>query len=203
MPDRVAGLRQHGSMEIRPKGKKGHCHFRLYGEAIRNFTTSQQDKLASILEGDDDSDHYTAGYLALRYLADRCSNDYVKSFNGTDKAEHYQTSRDYVTIASNGGNDTIESDGNKNSLNGGAGDDSIVIGGTDNTIDGGEGNNVISLTSASQNSLILYGGGLSTIHGTKATDTLSLSGGTAYTENMLNGNLILSMGAGSSEYYPR
>ena len=142
---------------------------------------------------------YSGGYIFLRYLAKQSATTYTKNFVGTEDAEHYQTSNDFVTISSAGGNDTIESDGNKNSLNGGAGDDSIIIGGEENTVESGQDNDEISLTSASKNTLILYrvGDGNDTIYNSKSTDTLSIDGGAAYTETTINGTTFLGVGDAS------
>ena len=122
---------------------------------------------------------YAGGYTLLRYMAKQAAT----SFKGTDENDSFWIHNDFITIVSGLGNDTIESEGDKNSLTSGAGDDSIIISGANSSINAGTGINLISLTSASQNSLILYGGGSDSIYGTKSTDTLSLSGVTGLHRN--------------------
>ncbi|MBR0061553.1 MAG: hypothetical protein IJP68_08735, partial [Selenomonadaceae bacterium] len=142
---------------------------------------------------------YAGGYTLLRYMGKQAADSYVKLFTGTNAADNFETRNDFITIGSAGGNDTIKSDGNKNSLNGGAGADSIIIGGESTTVEGGQDNDEISLTSASKNTLMLYrvGDGNDTIYNSKSTDTLSIDGGAAYAETAINGTTFLGVGDAS------
>ena len=89
-----------------------------------------------------------------------------------------------VTIDGGKGKDTIESGGSNVSINGGSGNDAIINHGSQVSIVGGKGNDFITLDIYSNSNLIQYaaGDGSDTIWGFKATDTLSISGGSYSTQ---------------------
>ena len=123
-----------------------------------------------------------------------------------------------VTIISGAGDDTIESwSNNESSINAGAGNDLInhyagssltIEGGTGDdtiyslfgsnlTITGAKGSDLISLSSWSENNLIVYnsGDGFDIIDGFNETDTLSIAGG-QYVRSTLDNDIIFVVGEG-------
>ena len=139
---------------------------------------------------------YSGGYIFLRHLAKQAADSYVKLFTGTSADDNFETRNDFVTISSAGGNDTIKSDGNKNSLNGGAGNDFLwLFNGTNlATIIGGKDDDTISLSSDTKNALIQYkaGDGNDLIKNISATATVSIEG--EYTSTVVGNDRLLVVG---------
>ena len=106
---------------------------------------------------------------------------------------------DYVTISTGAGNDLIDNVHAKTSvkIDLGAGDDSLWNHASNSTIIGGEGNDTISLSSSASLNVIEYtsSDGNDLIYGLKATDTLSISGGT-YSSQVSGSDIIVTVGDG-------
>lgn len=105
-----------------------------------------------------------------------------------------------MTIDAGAGNDEIQNSYSYYvSIAGGAGKDSIYsYNGYYSTINGGAGNDLISLADSATNKLIQYtsGDGNDTIWGFKATDTLSISGG-SYSMQSSGNDLLVKVGTGT------
>ena len=93
--------------------------------------------------------------------------------------------------------DLITSRGNNLSIAVGKGNDTVKVFGNATTITGGAGNDVISLTSAAKNNLIVYsnGDGNDIIKGLTADDTIKIAKGTAATSTSGN-DVIFTVGKG-------
>lgn len=92
---------------------------------------------------------------------------------------------DHSSISGGAGNDSIDNKGLHVTISGGdAGNDFIDNRGAHSTILGGSGSDTISLSSSASLNLIEYalGDGDDSIYGFKATDTLSITGGTYFTQ---------------------
>lgn len=101
---------------------------------------------------------------------------------------------DYVNTAGN--NVTVEvGDGSDSILNGGDGTDFIINSGANVSMDGGKGDDFISLSSDSENNLIIYneGDGNDTISGFKNTDVLRIFN-QKFTRSTVGNDVVVKVG---------
>ena len=168
---------------------------------LRSMVSSDIDSLEKTLRkqiswGDIGFNPYAAGYIFFRYLAHQSADSYIKTFNGTNDDENLRTIKDDVTISSAGGNDTIFTGGNRNSIDLGAGNDFTTMDGAHgSTVSGGTGDDWI-LSNSSSNVSIDGGDGDDQIDAMGENVTIKGGNGNDSLRNKL-GTGIMDGGAGS------
>ncbi|MBR4903525.1 MAG: hypothetical protein IKZ53_02560, partial [Selenomonadaceae bacterium] len=110
---------------------------------------------------------------------------------GTDKADNITNSIEGATISALNGNDTISNSYEKVVINAGAGNDKITNNASNVTINGGGGND--SISGNYKKVLFVYnaGDGNDVIQGFDGTSTLSISGGSYYSQKSGNDVIVL------------
>ncbi|MBR4152674.1 MAG: calcium-binding protein [Selenomonadaceae bacterium] len=102
-----------------------------------------------------------------------------------------------VTLNNNGNDYQFVTSVSKATLKGGNANDTVKIAGNNTTINAGKGNDLVSLSSAAKNNVIVYknGDGSDTINGFDENDTLKITSGTAKVTTS-GSDVIFTVGSG-------